>query len=191
MEDSPEAAGRVEQKRESERLRKQAQRAKKKRENALVPDAPRPAPGAVRQKLGEMARAVEPLGPGEATRQLRHATVGAAKLMGSRADVDDPELADALEDAGQGLADASKVLWPLRLFIRLLIPLVIVGAFWRIGAKLVTSTPWWERRQEKKRDKEEREGGGLRVVQAPDGQPPAGFPQAPRPGIKLPRKSPF
>jgi len=129
---------------------------------------------------------------GEATRQLKHATVGAAKLLGSKADVDDPELADALQDAGQGIADASKVFWPLRLMIRILIPLIIVGAFWRIGAKLITSTPWWERRQEKKRDKEERERGGLRVTEAPDGQPPPGIIQPVRqPGIKLRRKSPF
>lgn len=190
MDDGAEVARRAE-KTEKERVRKALQRSAKKKRDSLVPDAPRSAPGAVRQKLGEMARAVEPLGPGEATRQLKHATIGAAKLIGSHADVDDPELADALEDAGQGIADASKVFWPLRLMIRILIPLVIVGAFWRIGAKLVVTTPWWQRRQEKKREKEERERGGLRVTEAPNGEAPPPVVQPPRPGIKLRRKSPF
>lgn len=190
-------AGELEkQARKQELWREQKQRQReRKRKSGLVPNSPRPAPGQVRQKLGELARSVEPLGAVEAKRQIKHATLGAAKLMGSQVDPDDPDLEDALTDAGEAYADASKVLWPLRLFIRVLIPLVIVGAFWRIGAKLVTTTPWWQRRQEKKREKEERQSGGLRVLEAPSGEvPPAGQqppPYIPRPGIKLPRKSPF
>lgn len=173
-----------EAKRESERVRKAAYRAKldPKKKAKL-------APADIRDRLGELKALADPLSPNEAKRQIFHGVTGLSKIVGSDVELrpDDPDI----ETAGESLADLSKVVWPVRLLIKAIVPLVLVGAFWSIGARIIQGTPWWQRRQEKKREKEERQGGGLRVVQAPDGQPPASYGNAPRPGIKLTPKSPF
>jgi hypothetical protein len=182
----PKPVGDVDVKREKERARKARYRGKLEARDPTK--KAHLAPTDIRDRLGDLKAMVDPLSPNEAKRQLYHGFTGLSKVVGSDVELhpDDPDI----ETAGESLADLSKVVWPVRLLIKAIVPLVLVGALWGVSARIIRGTPWWQRRQEKKRDKEEREAGGLRVVQAPDGQPPAGYLNTPRPGIKLPRKSP-
>jgi len=100
------------------------------------------------------AHAGEPLGEREATDQLKYAHVGVAKIMRSTIDLD--ELDDEFEVAGKNYAYVANHLWtPLRLIIRFVAPLVLLGALVAIWAAIISETPWvhgiqrwWQRRGE-------------------------------------------
>jgi len=100
------------------------------------------------------AHAGEPLGEREATDQLKYAHVGVAKIMRSSIDLD--ELDEEFEVAGKNYAYVANHLWtPLRLIIRFVAPLVLLGALVAIWAAIISETPWmhgiqrwWQRRGE-------------------------------------------
>jgi hypothetical protein len=100
------------------------------------------------------AHAGEPLGEREATDQLKYAHVGLAKIMRSEVDLD--ELDEEFEVAGKNYAYVANHLWtPLRLIVRFVAPLVLLGALVAIWAAILSETPWvhgirgwWQRRGE-------------------------------------------
>jgi hypothetical protein len=100
------------------------------------------------------AKAGEPIGEREATDQLKYAHVGIAKILRSEVDLD--ELDDEFEVAGKNYAYVANHLWtPLRVIIRFVAPLVLLGALVVIWAAMIAETPWmhgvrgwWQRRGE-------------------------------------------
>ncbi len=100
------------------------------------------------------AKAGEPLGEREATDQLKYAHVGIAKILRSEIDLD--ELDEEFEVAGKNYAYTANHLWtPLRVIIRFVAPLVLLGALVAIWIAIIQETPWihgirnwWTRRGE-------------------------------------------
>jgi len=100
------------------------------------------------------AKAGEPISEREATDQLKYAHVGIAKILRSEADLD--ELDEEFEVAGKNYAYVANHLWtPLRVIIRFVAPLVLLGALVAIWAVMIAETPWmhgirgwWRRRGE-------------------------------------------
>jgi len=125
-----------------------------------------------------LAKAGEPLGEREATDQLKYAHVGIAKILRSEIDLD--ELDEEFEVAGKNYAYTANHVWtPLRIIIRFVAPLVLLGALVAIWAAIISETPWvhgirrwWTRRGEEEQEQEQ-------VAAAePQTPPPAAAPPA-------------
>jgi hypothetical protein len=139
-------------KRERERTKKQNWRLRQAgksadRQSFTEKRAPSPAPMSISRSLGPV---IGPMGTGEARRTLYRATVGVSRVIGSQADWHE----DEFDEAADAFTDIANHFWPLRLFLRILAPLILLGALVIIGRKLLSETPWWQERQARRRARE-------------------------------------
>lgn len=108
-------------------------------------DAPaKPAPVRV-------GRVGEPMGVGEARRALHHGHVAAARVLRSKADLHEADF----DEMGDAFADIANHMFPaLRLALRGIAPLILLGALIAVWARILGETPWleqaWAARKERK-----------------------------------------
>jgi hypothetical protein len=149
---SPDVDPELARKRERERTKKANWRLRKagkasERQSFTEKRGPAPAPFTISRQVGPL---IGPMGTGEARRTLYRATVGVSRVIGSQADWHE----DEFDEAGDAFADIANHFWPLRLFLRILAPLILFGALVIIGRKMLSETPWWQARQARRRIRE-------------------------------------
>jgi hypothetical protein len=172
------------ERRRREREKKARQRAQAKDPTSTtVPSRPGRPPGPPKGNpfgFGRAANVGDPIGKEEATRNLKAAHLALAKIVRSRIDVDG--LDDEFRTAGEAYSDVANHILPwLRLFPRLVSPLILVGALIAIWGAIIVETPWvrawWERRRA------EREARRLEQEAAAAAGPP---PARPAPVVPVP-----
>jgi hypothetical protein len=87
---------------------------------------------------------LEPLSFAEARKGLHAAHVGAAKLIGSGVELPESDF-DTMGDAFKQVADRFVA---IRIVLRVVAPLVLVGALVEVWRRILAETPWWQRLRE-------------------------------------------
>jgi len=148
-----------EKRREGDRLRKQKQRERERdQDTAHIDNKPGGQPQPPKDKpsrnpfaglRNSWAKKIgEPVGPTEARRQLWHIHVGVARIIRSKAKLEEQEF----EEAGNAFEEVSNHWLPwLRIVLRLGAPLILLGALWGIWAHILSETEWLQSWLERRR----------------------------------------
>jgi hypothetical protein len=126
----------------------------------------------------EAGKLLEPLSGAEARRGVAGFHRGAAKLIGSKVDFQDADF----DQAGDALKDVADRIPAIRLVLRIVAPVILVGALVEIWRRILAETPWWQRLREGVSDRQRRQAEAnaqaqataeARAVRGPQGASPA------------------
>lgn len=110
----------------------------------------------------EAGKLLDPLSYNEARKGLYAAHRGAARLLGSQVQLEASDF-DEMGDAFKDIADR----FPgIRILLRVVAPLILVGALFEVWRRILAETSWWQRLRERQRSQQEENEAALARAQA-------------------------
>lgn len=123
----------------------------------------------------EAGRLFEPLSYGEARKGLYAAHRGAARLLGSHVQLE----ASDFDEAGDAFKDIGDRVPQIRIVLRIVAPLILIGCLVDIWRRILAETSWWQRLREGLSERQRRQEAANAQARAAAETRAAGAPAPP------------